>query len=120
MSAESTVFTTLRDDAGVGAVCADRIYPLKLPQGATLPAVTYQRITADHGGSLGGDTSNCDRVYMQINCWASTFGSALALADAVRAAFQASSAKTMPIDTTQDYDDDVAMYRYILDYYIWD
>jgi len=32
----------MKDSAAVGAVIGDRIYPLSLPAGVTLPAATYQ------------------------------------------------------------------------------
>lgn len=118
MTAESDVIARLVADTGVHAICADRIRPLKLAQTETLPAVTIQRVTADFGGSLGGDTSNCTRVYVQIDCWASSYGSAKSLAAAVRTAMQSLTA--IPIDSTDFYEDETDIYRVSLDFYVWE
>lgn len=114
MSAESIVVAALK----AADVASDRVYPVKRPQDSILPAVTYQRITADFGGSLGGDTSNCTRVYLQIDCWAKTYGAAKALAAEVRAAMK--TIKSMPIDSTDFYEDETEIHRVSFDFYVWE
>lgn len=118
MSAETETIGALIADAGVGAICGDRIRPIKLSQNEILPAISLQRITADHGGSLGGDTSNCTRVYLQIDCWAKTYGETKALAAAVRTAMK--TIKSMPIDSTDFYEDDTDTHRVSFDFYVWE
>jgi len=74
-------------DAGtdVCTVASYRIYPMILPQGAPLPAVTYQRISGPRfddlllPGSLASPT-------FQLNSWAAAYPEAKALGDAVQAA----------------------------------
>lgn len=118
MSAEADVYTALSSSAAVGAICGDRIKPVKLPQNITLPAISFQRITADHGGSLAGDTSNKDRVYIQIDCWAKSYDDVKSLVAAVRTGMKA--LVSMPLDTTDFYEDETEIYRVAFDYYVWE
>lgn len=82
---EEAVQKIMVDDAGIGALAANRIYPQILPQGATLPAITWQRISGSHLEDLGGEDILA-HPRLQINCWAATVSAASDLRDAVRAA----------------------------------
>ena len=66
-------------------VADERVYPQVLPQGATLPAVVYQRVdttvTQPHG-----EPATLPRPRYQFTCWASTFEGARQTADEVLAA----------------------------------
>ena len=42
---EDALFTLLTGDSGVAALISNRLYPLVVPDGATLPAVAYQQIS---------------------------------------------------------------------------
>lgn len=77
-------------NAGVNALISGRVYPNKLPQDVTLPAITYQRIDSPriHAHDSSGATGTA-RPRMQIDCWAGgsePYKSAKAISDAVRAA----------------------------------
>ncbi len=88
MAIEAALFDVLKDDAGVGTVCGDRIYPLLAPDNAVKPYIVYevigtepQRITAGAG--------TLKRTRMHLDCYdegASGYGDAKSLADAVRTA----------------------------------
>jgi len=56
---------------GVNAEIEDRVYPLPLPQGIDLPAVTYQDISDVPSYSNGNDTCYSRKRY-QVDVWAST------------------------------------------------
>ena len=64
-----------------------RIYPLRLPQGATLPAIRYQRISTPRYHAMGGD-SNLSSPRMQLDIFAETYGSAKAVSEALRKKLQ--------------------------------
>lgn len=83
MSIETGLFTHLTTDANVSAIVDARVYPLRLMQGYTLPALTYQRISTERKPTLSGPN---ERVVgrFQINCFAATYSAARALADKVR------------------------------------
>jgi len=46
-----------------------RVYPMKLPQGCTLPAITFQRISGERAHCLGGPSGRA-RPRFQVDCWA--------------------------------------------------
>lgn len=83
MTAEESLVARLNATPGVTALVGTRIYPMLIPQGAAMPAVTYQRISTVRPGSLRGPVGQAD-PRIQVNSWADTYGTAKALADQVR------------------------------------
>lgn len=82
MLIETALFAYLSELAGlVGA----RVYPLKLPQKPTLPAITYQRISGPHVHSHSG-ISGLARPRYQFTCWAEKYADAKATAEILRLA----------------------------------
>ena len=71
----------------VNGLVSGRVYPNKLPQTVTMPALTYQRIDTprvhshDSSGSAG---TAYPRI--QFDCWAASYASAKSLSDALRGA----------------------------------
>lgn len=63
-----------------------RCYPMRLPQDAILPALTYQTIAGSESITHSGG-ANLGRKRIQFDCWAVRYEDALALADAIRGAF---------------------------------
>lgn len=82
---EAELVQLLAEDAPVAALVATRVYPLVLPQGTTLPAVTYQRISGIHEKSLEGP-SELTRPRFQLVAHASTFLTARLTANAIKRA----------------------------------
>jgi len=82
---EEAVRKIMVDDAGIGALAANRIYPHILPQDATLPAITWQRISGAHLEDMGGEDLLA-RPRIQVNCWGASYSDASDLRDAVRTA----------------------------------
>jgi len=60
------------------------LYPLVLPQGATLPSATFQRITSNFAYSHDGD-SNLVFPLTQISIYALTMQEVRDIADSIRA-----------------------------------
>lgn len=113
------VYTQLAADAGVSALVGTRIYPRRLPQSPTVPAITYQRISS--GPQLG--TTSLRRSRYQLNCWDLTPDGVQALADVVKGALEEHSDTDQTpgikmaeiineIDTT---DDETELERVIVD-----
>lgn len=73
----------LGNASAISALVGLRIYPQELPQKPTLPALTYNQISAVRVRELAGPAGKARRR-IQIDCWASTYKGAHALADAVR------------------------------------
>lgn len=82
---EPALYSIVVGDAGVSSLIATRMYPMVMPQNATLPAVSYFEVVAprDHHGR--GASGFVSAIY-QIDCWASTHVAARSLAEAVRLA----------------------------------
>lgn len=82
---EADVRTFILAQPAVTALIDARFYPLRLPQGPTLPAVTYQTI---FGTSLVTHQGAADygRGRLQLDCWADTYASAIAVKEAIRKA----------------------------------
>lgn len=70
-------------DTTVAGMQSTRLYPLRLPPNATLPATVYQRIDASrvYAHALAG---GLPKARYQLTHWGATFATAQALADAVR------------------------------------
>jgi len=85
---EESLYGYLSTYAGLTALVSDRVYAFRIPQGATLPCVTFQRI--DTPRILAHDTSgigsNLAYPRFQFDAWATTYASAKAINDQIRAA----------------------------------
>lgn len=84
---EEVLSTILENDAGVGALCGDRIYPQVIPQGGTVPAVTYDRTSGERIRALDG-VDGVASPRFEFICWAATYLAAVELKNAVRAALE--------------------------------
>lgn len=106
----------------VSALVGSRVYPLTLPQGALLPALTYQVIS----GVGEADTQSgpgVQRRRVQFNCWAATYGAACQLADALTAG---ASAKANALglvsfldNTVDQYEPETQRWRRIVDMLVY-
>jgi hypothetical protein len=85
---EATLFAKLSATSGLTALVGTRIYPLIMPQGATYPAVTYQRISTEPRESCMVADCGIARARIQVTAWAEAFSAAKAIADQVRQALQ--------------------------------
>ena len=74
-------------NAAVNAIVSGRVYPNKLPQTVTLPALTYQRVDTPrvHSHDTSGATGTA-HPRIQFDCWAASYANAKGLADALRGA----------------------------------
>lgn len=90
----TAIYARLLATAGVtalvGAAGNARIYPVKLPQNPTFPAVTYAQTSQERQSTFTGPTGLPGDLYA-FDCWggydAAGYTPARNLADAVRAAF---------------------------------
>lgn len=73
---------------------SSRIYPLLVPQGKELPALTYQVIDSTSPQQFSGST-NLDNPRIQINSWARTLTEATQVAQQVRDALDGHIDATM-------------------------
>lgn len=69
--------------SAVTSIVSTRIYPEKLPQKPTLPALSYGQVSAVRVRDLSGPAYKV-RKRISFSCWATTYLGAHALADALR------------------------------------
>ncbi len=79
---ERTVADALTASAEVGALVANRVYPLTLPQGGGMPAVVYQRVESSPNYTMQGYGS--ETVTLALSSFAGTYAEMKDLALAVR------------------------------------
>ena len=127
MSFYQDLFTYMQTQSGLTNLVDVRMYPLKLPQAAIVPALTYQKIARPRVYSHSGDSHLANPTY-QFSCWAKTFEASVALAVQVEAAFTGFSG-TMGSETVyagfisnvidDDIEPETALYRQIVDVEFW-
>lgn len=120
----------LISQATVQSVVAGRIYPLRLPQNPTFPAVTYTNIMSERPETMTGGTGLV-RSRLQVDSWGQTKEAAEDLAARIRKVLQgfrgafgsgATLVNVQAVHYVSDfemYDPDVNNYRVIKDYHIW-
>ncbi|WP_036010737.1 tail completion protein gp17 [Bradyrhizobium yuanmingense] len=119
--------TLLLGDAGVAALVADRVYPIRLPQGVKVASVVYTRISGDTDYKMEG-ASGYARSRMQVAAWAPTADAATALANKVKDCLSGfTGAVGNPsvfiqgafcTDERELYDDVVQLYGVMRDYFV--
>lgn len=114
---EEALTAYLQADSGLDTVISGRVYPLKLPQNGTLPAVTYYKVGGSRNMGLAGAFGSAQSRF-RLDGWADSYSTVKALEVALMAAmddFTGASAAMPPIDF---YEDDTGIYRISIDYYI--
>jgi hypothetical protein len=118
---ESELRMLLLGQPALAALLGERVYPVTLPQGATLPAITYQVISGAGEGD-GHTGPGLSRRRYQFDCWAATYGQA---ADLGRALVQAVHARRLLgqaalLDNEVDqYEAETQRWRRIVDVMVW-
>lgn len=112
MSAESDLYASLSAHAPLVAIVSDRIWPDVIPEGATLPAVVYARVSTEPVVSVSGRYFG-DDASMLVQCWANDRDSADACADAVSAALR--SAGHSYTGRSGGYDSETGLYLSAVD-----
>ena len=123
MTVEAAVFDLLSSDAGVSGVVSNRIYPVKLPQDPTYPALTYFRVSALRHSVMGNDTGLVEKR-IQVSSWAELYSEVNNLAELVRDAMQRTRGTFAGVeildifmegDGPEIWEDDVGAYQAITD-----
>jgi hypothetical protein len=121
----------LSANAGLTTLIGGRVYLMRIPQGATLPCLTYQRIstprvlTHDTSGSAG-----TAHPRFQFDAWGTTYTAVKGIADAARAAlngYTGTMGSSNPVtvqaalidDESPEFAPDVKLWRVRMDFIIW-
>lgn len=126
MSIEIAIRTRLANFAGLSALVGTRIYPLKIPQNATLPAVAYEVVSAERESAMGADIGIA-HFRIQLTIFAKKYsetGQLLDVATQTRAALQRFSGTVAGVEICNIfiendldiYGENVVQYQRIQDY----
>ncbi len=122
MSFYTDLYTYLQTIAGLTNLVSTRMYPVRLPQKPTMPALVIQKIARVREYSHSGDSNLANPTY-QFDCFAVTHEGAVALQVQVEAALSAFSG-TMGSETVysafianvlDNFETETALYRQIVD-----
>jgi hypothetical protein len=115
---EKALHAALAGNAAVAAIVGTRIYPLMLPEGTPLPAVTYHRISGVPANSLTGH-SGLEAVTVQVDGWARGFAEAKNLAASIRLAMAGAPFVNILDEDRDLYAPDMNTFRVSADYRCW-
>lgn len=116
-------------DAPIVAVIVNRIYALKIPQGAASPSVVLTRISGPGDYHLQGP-SGLMGLRVQVDAWAATADAATSLANLIKDRLDGyrgtmgSGGDAVTVhgvfvaDLREDYDDQAQLYRSGRDYFV--
>lgn len=89
MSASPVVHALLSGAGGVTSIVNDRIYPVVVPQGKTMPAIAYEPISAWRPPAIDAYApTHLTKARMQINPMATKYSELQQLLAAIKAAMQ--------------------------------
>lgn len=122
MTIDGALLSILENDAGVIALVGTRSYALHLPQAPTLPAVTYQKVSAERMHAMSTDPGVVLSRY-QFRTWATSMAAAHTALVAVQAAvsrYRGTADSTEILDALFDneldvFDDDAKLYTALAD-----
>lgn len=122
--------TRLLSVAAVTNLVSTRIYPLTLPQGVTMPAVRYTRVSGNSDPYIGG-TTGAATARLQFDIFATSYAGAEAVRDAIKEAIDqytgtssgvvihsCNSAMHMDLFDEPVHGDAVGLYQMVSDYEI--
>ena len=122
----------LSNYAGLVSLISTRVHPMRIPQGATIPCLTYQRISTPRLNThdVSGATGTAHPRF-QFDAWAATYDSAKDITDQVRAALQGYKGSmgtggtavtvqaVLSADERPEFNPETGLYRISSDYIIW-
>lgn len=87
MAMQEAIVQILEGTPPLTALVSSRIYPLRLPHGVDLPALTYRLVSAPRDQTQDGP-SGLTMARVQVSAWATDYDQAKAIATAVRQGVQ--------------------------------
>jgi hypothetical protein len=86
---EAQLYAHLSTWPGLAAIIDDRVYPLQLPQGVEMPALTYMRVSTVAVQHRSSQAATFSRARFQLDGWALDFDTNVALRRQIRLAMGA-------------------------------
>ena len=120
------LYTRLTAFAGLAALIGTRAYPSIMPQGAALPALTFNRIGAD-AVTAGGNPIALTRARVEVSAWAESYDTMRAVAAQVRLALERTRATVAGVELhdvyleneLELYEDETRRHRALMDFFVW-
>jgi hypothetical protein len=119
----------LQSISGITALVSTRVYVFGIPQNATLPCIIIQRIDTPRVLTMdtSGATGTLAHPRFQFDAWATTYASAKAITDAIRATLNGKTGSTGGVTIraalidgeTPELDPETHLYRSRSDYIVW-
>lgn len=101
-------------------VVSGGVYPLVAEQNATPPYAVYQRIASSIENTLAANGNPpINNTRFQIDVWALTYASGIAVCSAIKTAMQGWSVQNILILEHDEYVTDVRRFRFLLDFSVW-
>ena len=88
MSANKITYNILSTNAALTALISTRLNPVRIPQGSSFPAVSYNLVSEVPNPTKSGH-SRTEFARVQVNAYGNTLASTEAVASAIRTAFEA-------------------------------
>ncbi len=115
---EDALYAKLTSDAAINAITGSRVYPVKMEDNPTFPAITFQRISSTREQTMSGRVSYCSALY-QIDSWSVSYDVTRDLASKIFALLEGFRGTISSVDIqgilSQNeidlYEDDVKVYR---------
>lgn len=125
MALEEALYEFLKNDAGVSALVGDRIFPVRVKEGADLPAIAYQRISTFRTYTFDRkpDADPWMRARIQFSCWARSALEARDVAEALNVALSGHTGDMEGLEVgsvdieleLDDYEPETGFFRRIVD-----
>lgn len=82
---ETALYEYLTADGNISALVDDRVYPNRLPEGSTIPAISWNRVSARRINTFDqfDDYDAWVTARIQVNCWAYNAQEAMEVGEAV-------------------------------------
>lgn len=132
MTLEEALYYQLANTSGITDLTSTRIYPVKMPQNVTYPAITFQLVSGvGRIHTMNSDTGNPAAPRFQVSSWGSTLSSTKAVANAVQTALQDVSGVMgggggvtvqrifTESEQIQFYNDEAEIWQLVQDFIIW-
>lgn len=107
---EQELYTLLSTDAGIAAITS-RVVNGDLPEGSTLPAVTFEYTGDEAINTLAGDTGSRFSRF-EVNAWAKSYSQARALMNAIELALISNYRES----TDADHEEEIELYHFVAEY----
>ena len=116
---EQDIASKLLEPGALRTLVSTRSTPAPLPQGQTMPAVTWQKIPGGLYITTHGGLDGLLMGHYQFDAWASTKVSAVTVGDALMALLGAWKKRAIINDSWDFFEAETGLYRISVDVHIW-